>query len=130
MGYGWAFVGEMLTGSGGPESSVQYKKFSGATAGLTGSSDLRFLETPSPSELHLTGAFYHQGDVFHNGFVFTLGSGNSNCITSNTTVPGGTTSTMNGPIAVAAGATLTVGAQSHVVISRIHGAIPVTNPCP
>mgnify|MGYP000633131242 FL=1 len=46
MGYGWAFVGEMLTGSGGPESSVQYKKFSGATAGLTGSSDLRGLDQP------------------------------------------------------------------------------------
>jgi len=112
--FGWAFIGDFAAKGVGPSGSVQFLK---SNNDLTGSENLTYLT--SSTTLEVTGTFIASGSSYLNGFASTQVMGNSQTINYNVTMPANYNSLLIGPITIASGINVTVGANSNLKIKDI-----------
>lgn len=113
--FGWAYIdNQSVTGVGGATGSVQVVKDSST---LTGSAD--FVYTIATSNLALSGTMDVTGSATFNGFAGAQAIGNSSVINYNVNVGENYNSLLLGPITIASGSSITIGANSNIKIKDI-----------
>ena len=122
--FGWAHVFEgAMTASLGPTESIQFK--TGAT-NISGSANFTF--ATGSSHLFLTGSQRVSGSMavtgssYSQGFAGWQAGGNRSTINHDTDIGENYNSLLYGPITIASGKSLKIGASSNVKIKNIEDA--------